>query len=120
MALVGDSADGFPGLSGWGAKSASTVLAKYISLDEIPDDHEQWKSDGLTTLRGAEKLARTLRENRNLAELFRTLATLVQDVPVGRVDSWRWQGVKPEFAGLLKEFGALHLLDRLEKLQPLA
>ena len=65
------------------------------------------------------KLARTLRENRKLAELFRTLATLVQDVPVGRVDSWKWQGVKPEFAGLLKEFGALHLLDRLEKLQPL-
>jgi 5'-3' exonuclease len=120
LALVGDSADGFPGLSGWGAKSASTVLAKYISLDKIPDDHEQWKSDGLTTLRGAEKLARTLRENRKLAELFRTLATLVQDVPVGRVDSWKWQGVKPEFAGLLKEFGALHLLDRLEKLQPLA
>jgi 5'-3' exonuclease len=120
LALVGDSADGFPGLSGWGAKSASTVLAKYISLNKIPDDHEQWKSDGLTTLRGAEKLARTLRENRQLAELFRTLATLVQDVPVGRVDSWRWQGVKPEFAGLLKEFGALHLLDRLEKLEPLA
>jgi 5'-3' exonuclease len=120
LALVGDSADGFPGLSGWGAKSASTVLAKYISLDKIPDDHEQWKSDGLTTLRGAEKLARTLHENRQLAELFRTLATLVQDVPVGRVDSWRWQGVKPEFAGLLKEFGALHLLDRLEKLEPLA
>ena len=120
LALVGDSADGFPGLSGWGAKSASTVLAKYISLDKIPDNHEQWKSDGLTTLRGAEKLARTLRENRQLAELFRTLATLVQDVPVGRVDSWRWQGVKPEFAGLLKEFGALHLLDRLEKLEPLA
>ena len=74
----------------------------------------------MTTLRGAEKLARTLRENRQLAELFRTLATLVQDVPVGRVDSWRWQGVKPEFAGLLKEFGALHLLERLEKLEPLA
>ena len=54
------------------------------------------------------------------AKLFRTLATLVQDVPVGRVDSWKWQGVKPEFASLLKEFGALHLLDRLEKLQPLA
>jgi 5'-3' exonuclease len=120
LALVGDSADGFPGLSGWGAKSASTVLAKYILLDQIPDDHEQWKLDGLTTLRGAEKLAKTLRENREQAALFRTLATLVQDVPVGSVDSWKWAGVTPEFADLLKEFGATHLLDRLERLKTLS
>ena len=119
LALVGDSADGFPGLSGWGAKSASTVLAKYILLDQIPDDHEQWKLDGLTTLRGAEKLAKTLRENREQAALFRTLATLVQDVPVGSVDSWKWTGATPEFADLLKEFGATHLLDRLERLKTL-
>ena len=120
LALVGDSADGFPGLSGWGAKSASTVLAKYILLDQIPDDHEQWKLDGLTTLRGAEKLAKTLRENREQAALFRTLATLVQDVPVGSVDSWKWAGVTPEFADLLKEFGATHLLDRVERLKTLS
>jgi len=120
LALVGDSADGFPGLSGWGAKSASTVLAKYISLDQIPDDHEQWKLDGLTTLRGAEKLAKTLRENRKQAALFRILATLVQDVPVGSVDSWKWTGATPEFADLLKEFGATHLLDRLERLKTLS
>jgi 5'-3' exonuclease len=120
LALVGDSADGFPGLSGWGAKSASTILAKYILLDQIPDDHEQWKLDGLTTLRGAEKLAKTLRENRKQAELFRILATLVQDVPVGSVDSWKWTGATPEFADLLKEFGATHLLDRLERLKTLS
>ena len=120
LALVGDSADGFPGLSGWGAKSASTVLAKYILLDQIPDDHEQWKLDGLTTLRGAEKLAKTLRENREQAALFQTLATLVQDVPVGSVDSWKWTGATPEFADLLKEFGATHLLDRLERLKTLS
>ena len=120
LALVGDSADGFPGLSGWGAKSASTVLAKYISLDQIPDDHEQWKLDGLTTLRGAEKLAKTLRENREQAALFRTLATLVQDVPVGSVDSWKWTEATPEFADLLKEFGATHLLDRVERLKTLS
>ena len=53
LALVGDTADGFPGLPGWGAKSASTVLARYITLDAIPDYHQQWKVDGLTTLRGA-------------------------------------------------------------------
>ena len=120
LALVGDSADGFPGLSGWGAKSASTVLAKYISLDQIPDGHEQWKLDGLTTLRGAEKLAKTLRENREQAALFRTLATLVQDVPVGSVDNWKWTGATSEFADLLKEFGATHLLDRVERLKTLS
>ena len=119
LALVGDSADGFPGLSGWGAKSASTVLAKYILLDQIPDDHEQWVSDGVT-VRSAEKLAKTLRENREQAALFRTLATLVQDVPVGSVDSWKWTGVTPEFADLLKEFGATHLLDRVERLKTLS
>jgi len=120
LALVGDSADGFPGLSGWGAKSASTVLAKYILLDQIPSDHEQWRLDGLTTLRGAEKLAKTLRENREQAALFRTLATLVQDVPVGSVDSWKWIGPTAEFADLLKDFGATHLLDRLERLKTLS
>ena len=119
LALVGDSADGFPGLSGWGAKSASTVLAKYILLDQIPDNHEQWVSDGVT-VRSAEKLAKTLRENREQAALFRTLATLVQDVPVGSVDSWKWTGATPEFADLLKEFGATHLLDRVERLKTLS
>ena len=120
LALVGDTADGFPGLPGWGAKSASTVLARYIALDAIPDDHEQWKLDGLTTLRGAEKLATTLRTQRKDAELFRTLATLVQDVAVGSVDSWKWSGVKPEFAGMLEKFDATHLLDRLERIKTLS
>ena len=120
LALVGDTADGFPGLPGWGAKSASTVLARYIALDAIPDDHEQWKLDGLTTLRGAEKLAMTLRTQRKDAELFRTLATLVQDVPVGSVDSWKWSSVKPELAGMLEKFGATHLLDRLERVKTLS
>ena len=120
LALVGDTADGFPGLPGWGAKSASTVLARYITLDAIPDDHQQWKVDGLTTLRGAEKLATTLRTQRKDAELFRTLATLVQDVPVGSVNSWKWSGVKPEFTGMLEKFGATHLLDRLERIKTLS
>jgi len=120
LALVGDSADGFPGLPGWGAKSASVVLARYVSLDAIPDDHEQWLRDGLTTLRGARKLATTLRTQRKDAELFRTLATLVQDVPVGSVDNWKWNGVTPAFASLVEKFGATHLLDRLDRINRLS
>ena len=119
LALVGDSADGFPGLPGWGAKSASVVLARYVTLDAIPDDYEQWFRDGLTTLRGARKLATTLRAQRKDAELFRTLATLVQDVPVGTVDDWKWNGVTPAFSGLVERFGATHLLDRLDRLRRL-
>lgn len=119
LALVGDSADGFPGLSGWGAKSASSVLAKYILISEIPATHEQWIADGLK-VRGAEKLATTLRENQKDAALFKTLATLVQDVPVGTVDSWKWAGETPAFDDLLVKFGATHLRDRLARLKALS
>ncbi|MBM3806078.1 MAG: flap endonuclease [Actinobacteria bacterium] len=114
LALVGDSADGFPGLPGWGAKSASTVLAKYLSLDDIPKSHEQWLVDGLK-VRGAEKLAATLRENKKDAELFRTLATLVRDVPVGTVDSWRWKSETSTFDAISKKFGGAYLSDRLAR-----
>src|SRR5438132_12568421 len=75
LALVGDSADGFPGLPGWGAKSAGAVLARYGSLREIPDDPTRWDVD----VRGAAKLTATLREQRALAELFLDLATLRRD-----------------------------------------
>ena len=89
LALVGDTADGFPGLPGWGAKSAATVLAKFRHIDEIPDDHGAW---GLTLARAA-SLATTLVDNRDLALHFRTLATLRTDVPVfDSVDELAWQG----------------------------
>lgn len=92
LALVGDSADGFPGLPGWGPKSASTVLAKYEHIDAIPEDHREW---GLTLAR-AESLAATLSRNRELALLFRRLATLRTDVPVfDSIDELHWQGPTP-------------------------
>jgi len=93
LALVGDTADGFPGLPGWGAKSAASVLRVYRHLDAIPDAPGQWDVPGL---RGAAKLAGTLNEHRADAELFRTLATLVTDVEVGTVDEWRWGGPSEE------------------------
>ncbi|MEO8363914.1 MAG: 5'-3' exonuclease H3TH domain-containing protein [Ilumatobacteraceae bacterium] len=116
LALVGDSADGFPGLSGWGAKSASAVLAKYRSLDLIPDDHNQWVKDGLV-VRGAEKLATTLRDHRGDAELFRILATLVTTVPVGTVDDWKWNGPTDRFDEVATRLGAPQLIDRLRRLK---
>jgi len=116
LALVGDSADGFPGLSGWGAKSASTVLAKYGDIMSIPFDHAQWITDGVK-VRGAEKLATTLREHRADAELFRILATLVDTVDVGTVDEWKWNGPRPEFAKLTAQWGVPKLGERAASLR---
>jgi 5'-3' exonuclease len=116
LGLVGDSADGFPGLQGWGAKSASTVLAKYQLIDDIPDDHNQWISDGVT-VRGAEKLANTLRENRKDAALFKQLATLITDVPVGDVGDWLWTGPTDRFEKVAQDLGAPQLVERVARLK---
>ena len=115
LGLVGDSADGFPGLQGWGAKSASTVLAKYGTIDNIPDSHEQWVSDGVT-VRGAEKLATTLRTNRIDAQLFKTLATLVSDVEVGETSDWKWSGPTERFEAVCKQLNCEHLLKKALKI----
>jgi len=118
LALVGDSADGFPGLPGWGAKSASTLLSKYGDIMSIPQDHAQWASDGVK-VRGAEKLATVLRDGRADVELFRILATLVDTVNVGNVEEWKWQGPKAKFRDLASEFGVPRLAERAELLRRL-
>ena len=116
LALVGDSADGFPGLPGWGAKSASTVLARYGDIMSIPADHAQWASDGVK-VRSAEKLAATLRDHRADAELFRILATLVDTVNVGSVTDWKWTGPRAEFAALTAGWGVPKLGERAAALR---
>ena len=116
LALVGDSADGFPGLPGWGAKSASTVLAKYGDIMSIPADHVQWASDGVR-VRSAENLAATLRNHRADAELFRILATLVDTVNVGTVTDWKWTGPRAEFAALTAGWGVPKLGERAAALR---
>jgi len=116
LALVGDSADGFPGLPGWGAKSASTLLAKYGDIMSIPADHVQWASDGVK-VRSAEKLAATLRDHRADAELFRILATLVDTVNVGTVTDWKWTGPRAEFAALTAGWGVPKLGERAAALR---
>ena len=89
LALVGDDADGIPGLPGWGEKSAAAVLARWGTLDAVPDDPGAWD----VKVRGAEALAATLRARRDDARLYRTLATLVRDVPLREsFDELRWTG----------------------------
>ena len=114
LGLVGDTSDGFPGLQGWGAKSAATVLAKYKTIEAIPDDETTWD----VQVRGAAKLAATLRDNRELAALFKKVATIVTTVEVGHVDEWRWNGPTPEFQALCDELGSPQLAKRAAALTP--
>ena len=113
LALVGDSADGYPGLAGWGAKSSSAVLARFAHIEAIPATASEW---GIAGLRGAEKLAASLDAQRDLALLFRRIATVVTDIDVGTVDEWRWQGPRPDFADVASQLGGDHLIDRAERL----
>ena len=113
LALVGDSADGFPGLPGWGATSAATVLARYGHLERIPERAADWD----VSVRGAERLALTLADQGERARLFRTLATLRADAPIGTdVDALRWVGPRPELAAWSERLGSPSLQDRAAKL----
>jgi len=118
LGLVGDTADGFPGLAGWGAKSASAVLAVYGHIESIPDDESRWAADGVT-VRGAAKLAATLRENRADAALFKRIATVVtdvsDDVSIGNVDDWEWRGGSRELARFATELGMTDLVERVDR-----
>lgn len=92
LAVVGDSADGFPGLSGWGSKAASLTFSQYRHLEDIP---RNWR-DRHPSIRGAQRLSTVLRERWNDAVLFRVLATLRTDVPVFEtVDELEWKGARP-------------------------
>ena len=112
LALVGDSADGFPGLAGWGKKSAATVLAHYGTLDAIPDTVSAWDPGVRAAVRNAAGLAVRLAEERELAMLFRVLATLrIDEDLLGSVDELAWAGPTPAFAPIC----ALVRDDRLEQ-----
>jgi 5'-3' exonuclease len=97
LALVGDAADGFPGLPGWGAKSSAAVLAKYVHLESIPSDWREWHVNASN----AGTLAHTLTNERERAMLFRMLATLRTDIALfGNVDELQWRGPKDGFEAL--------------------
>jgi 5'-3' exonuclease len=110
LALVGDSSDGYPGLPGWGARSAAALLARFGDLDAIPADPLEWD----VPLRGAVRLAAVLADQRSEAALFRTLATLRTDSPIDeRLDDLEWRGVPRErFLALCEELGFTRLRDR--------
>ena len=113
LGLVGDSADGFPGLPGWGAKSASAVLARYGHLEDIPAGADDWD----ITVRGAGKLARTLQDNFSDALLFRRIATIEYDAPtIADVDELEWRGPLPELVDLAASVDAPGLAERATRI----
>jgi 5'-3' exonuclease len=116
LALVGDSSDGFPGLPGWGAKSAATVLAKFRHLEAIPASVLEWELD----IRNASRLSLTLEQQRADALLYRRLATLNRDARIddvtGTLDELEWQGVPQDtFVALCDELGFDTVRERVHR-----
>jgi 5'-3' exonuclease len=116
LALVGDSSDGFPGLPGWGAKSAAAVLAKFGHLERIPTSVLDWELD----IRNASRLSLTLEQQRADALLYRRLATLNRDARIddvtGTLDELEWTGVpRAEFLALCDELGFDTVRERIHR-----
>ncbi len=112
LALVGDAADGYPGLPGWGAKSASTVLARFEHIEEIPASEKDWD----VAVRGAAKLANTLAGDRDLALLFRRIATVDVRAPVSdSVDELRWSGPLESFGEICEQIMRPSLQERAKR-----
>ena len=113
LGLVGDSADGFPGLPGWGAKSTAAVLSRYGHIDQIPLAAGQWD----ITVRGGAKLARTLADHLDEALLFRRIATLEREAPtVSSVDELAWRGPSADLDAVARVLDAGDLQGRIAKL----
>jgi 5'-3' exonuclease len=113
LAVVGDSADGYPGIAGWGAKGAASVLSRYPRLENIPKDWRAWDP----SIKKARPLSETLFASWDDALLFRTLATLRLDAPVfDSLDQLRWTGPRPEFAEFTRRIQSPDLLRRAEEL----
>jgi 5'-3' exonuclease len=120
LALVGDSADGYPGLSGWGAKTTSTVLGRYGSIEAIPASAAAWDIAALSTARTM-SLAATLRADHDLALLFKKLATCVVDRDIlaagtEALDSLQWHGPEDGFGAICERLDAPALLERAGRL----
>jgi 5'-3' exonuclease len=115
LAVVGDDADGFPGLAGWGAKAAALTLSRYPHLEDIPKDWRAWDS----SIRKARPLSESLFGAWDDAVLFRTLATLRLDVPVfDTVEDLRWRGPRPDFEQMCFRMKAPELYGRAKSAKP--
>jgi 5'-3' exonuclease len=116
LALVGDTADGIPGIPRWGAKSASVVLAEYGHLEHVPSDHTQWR----VRVRGAEALSQNLEAMREQSLLYRKLATLRRDVPLTEsLSDLQWRGApEAELSALCQELGEPGVIERLHARRP--
>lgn len=113
LGLVGDAADGFPGLPGWGAKSASAVLSRFEHIESIPADPRQWKLHSISPGR-AISLAESLAQHHDAARLYRTLATLRDDVPLKEtLSDLEWRGAFPRLRKLCHELGDARILERI-------
>jgi len=111
LALTGDSADGFPGVRGWGAKSAATVLARYVHLEQIPGKAVDWD----VSVRGADRLAQNLVDARDDAKIFLDLATLRTTLPVfDSVDELKWTGPDPKFFDICARMNASGYFGRAQ------
>jgi 5'-3' exonuclease len=112
LAVVGDSADGFPGVPGWGSKAAASTLSQYPHLEDIPKDWQEWHP----SIRKARLLSDSLRNSWNDALLFRTLATLRLDVPVFEtIEDLRWKGPRPNFEDQCHRMKSPDLVRRAER-----
>ena len=114
LAVVGDSADGYPGLSGWGEKAAAAVLSQYPHLEDVPKEWQKWAS-----IKRARQLSESLFGSWDEAILFRTLATLRTDVPVfDTVEDLEWKGPGPEFERCCRRLNSDALLNRAIAARP--
>jgi 5'-3' exonuclease len=115
LALVGDAADGYPGIPGWGAKSTAGVLSKFEHLESIPRDVRTWQIKGMAPGRAA-TLAANFEQHREDALLFRKLATLRTDVPLTEtLSDLEWRGARPELKKLCKELGDESIPERITR-----
>jgi len=115
LALVGDSADGYPGIPGWGAKSASVVLAHYKHMEKIPNDPGKWQVSSISSGRAA-SLAESLSQRREEALLYKELAMVREDVPIKeKLSDLKWQGAYPQLKKICHEMGDERIAERIPR-----
>lgn len=113
LALVGDSADGYPGIPGWGAKSSSVVLSRFEHLESIPNESTKWKLKAISPGRAA-SLAESLMQHHDEALLYRKLATLREDVPIKeKLSDLKWQGAYDELKKICQKLGDERIVERI-------